>query len=85
MYQGPRSVQSTSSSFVGTISQIMVGVIDRCSIVVICASYRRENPHDAVVLHPSHAGKTLDTLPENRCSQRDLVDAFLYLLTLSHV
>ncbi|XP_070761848.1 porphobilinogen deaminase-like isoform X2 [Enoplosus armatus] len=25
---------------------------------------KRENPHDAVVLHPKHAGKTLDTLPE---------------------
>uniref|UniRef100_A0A3B5QRX7 Porphobilinogen deaminase n=1 Tax=Xiphophorus maculatus TaxID=8083 RepID=A0A3B5QRX7_XIPMA len=24
----------------------------------------RENPHDAVVLHPSNTGKTLDTLPE---------------------
>ncbi|XP_056296747.1 porphobilinogen deaminase-like [Pseudoliparis swirei] len=25
----------------------------------------RENPHDAVVLHPKHVGKTLETLPEN--------------------
>uniref|UniRef100_A0A3P8QCI0 Porphobilinogen deaminase n=1 Tax=Astatotilapia calliptera TaxID=8154 RepID=A0A3P8QCI0_ASTCA len=31
----------------------------------IGAVLKRENPHDAVVLHPSHAGKTLDTLPEN--------------------
>lgn len=27
---------------------------------------RRENPHDAVVLHPKNAGKSLDTLPANR-------------------
>lgn len=26
---------------------------------------KRENPHDAVVLHPKHKGKTLETLPEN--------------------
>ncbi|XP_038548716.1 porphobilinogen deaminase-like isoform X1 [Micropterus salmoides] len=26
---------------------------------------KRENPHDAVVLHPKNVGKTLDTLPEN--------------------
>ncbi|XP_029964819.1 porphobilinogen deaminase-like isoform X1 [Salarias fasciatus] len=31
----------------------------------IGAVLKRENPHDAVVLHPKHAGKTLDTLPEN--------------------
>ncbi|CAG6007605.1 unnamed protein product [Menidia menidia] len=31
----------------------------------IGAVLKRENPHDAVVLHPSHAGKTLDSLPEN--------------------
>ncbi|XP_063348475.1 porphobilinogen deaminase-like isoform X1 [Pelmatolapia mariae] len=31
----------------------------------IGAVLKRENPHDAVVLHPSNAGKTLDTLPEN--------------------
>uniref|UniRef100_A0A3Q3CXJ9 hydroxymethylbilane synthase n=1 Tax=Haplochromis burtoni TaxID=8153 RepID=A0A3Q3CXJ9_HAPBU len=31
----------------------------------IGAVLKRENPHDAVVLHPSHAGKTLDMLPEN--------------------
>ncbi len=31
--------------------------------------FRRENPHDAVVLHPKNMGKTLDTLPENRYSQ----------------
>ncbi|XP_061574721.1 porphobilinogen deaminase-like isoform X3 [Cololabis saira] len=30
----------------------------------IGAVLKRENPHDAVVLHPSHAGKTLDTLPD---------------------
>lgn len=30
--------------------------------------FRRESPHDAVVLHPKHVGKTLDTLPENRYS-----------------
>ncbi|MEQ2236232.1 hypothetical protein ILYODFUR_010452 [Ilyodon furcidens] len=30
----------------------------------IGAVLKRENPHDAVVLHPSNAGKTLDTLPE---------------------
>uniref|UniRef100_A0A671UIL7 hydroxymethylbilane synthase n=1 Tax=Sparus aurata TaxID=8175 RepID=A0A671UIL7_SPAAU len=29
------------------------------------AAFRRENPHDAVVLHPKHVGKTLETLPEN--------------------
>ncbi|KAJ8397182.1 hypothetical protein AAFF_G00440160 [Aldrovandia affinis] len=28
------------------------------------AVLKRENPHDAVVLHPKHAGKTLDTLPD---------------------
>lgn len=31
----------------------------------IGAVLKRENPHDAVVLHPKHTGKTLDTLPEN--------------------
>ncbi|XP_037630779.1 porphobilinogen deaminase-like isoform X1 [Sebastes umbrosus] len=31
----------------------------------IGAVLKRENPHDAVVLHPKHAGKALDTLPEN--------------------
>lgn len=31
----------------------------------IGAVLKRENPHDAVVLHPKHAGKTLDTLPDN--------------------
>ncbi|XP_012708239.2 porphobilinogen deaminase isoform X2 [Fundulus heteroclitus] len=30
----------------------------------IGAVLKRENPHDAVVLHPNNAGKTLDTLPE---------------------
>ncbi|XP_036392352.1 porphobilinogen deaminase-like [Megalops cyprinoides] len=30
----------------------------------IGAVLKRENPHDAVVLHPKHAGKTLDTLPD---------------------
>ncbi|XP_068173104.1 porphobilinogen deaminase-like isoform X2 [Antennarius striatus] len=29
------------------------------------AVLKRENPHDAVVLHPKHMGKTLKTLPEN--------------------
>ncbi|KAI1893473.1 hypothetical protein AGOR_G00124090 [Albula goreensis] len=28
------------------------------------AVLKRENPHDAVVLHPKHSGKTLDTLPD---------------------
>ncbi|KAG7222476.1 hypothetical protein INR49_016245 [Caranx melampygus] len=32
----------------------------------IGAVLKRESPYDAVVLHPKHAGKTLDTLPENR-------------------
>lgn len=37
--------------------------------------FRRENPHDAVVLHPKNVGKSLDTLPayryrQNRCSCR---------------
>ncbi|KAM9853789.1 porphobilinogen deaminase-like isoform 2-T2 [Aulostomus maculatus] len=31
----------------------------------IAAVLKRENPHDAVVLHPKHVGKSLDTLPEN--------------------
>ncbi|XP_063763546.1 porphobilinogen deaminase-like isoform X1 [Eleginops maclovinus] len=31
----------------------------------IGAVLKRENPHDAVVLHPKHVGKTLDTLPDN--------------------
>lgn len=31
----------------------------------IGAVLKRENPFDAVVLHPKHAGKNLDTLPEN--------------------
>ncbi|XP_062242781.1 porphobilinogen deaminase-like isoform X1 [Platichthys flesus] len=31
----------------------------------IGAVLKRENPHDAVVLHPKNAGKTLDSLPEN--------------------
>ncbi|XP_008306975.1 porphobilinogen deaminase isoform X2 [Cynoglossus semilaevis] len=31
----------------------------------IGAVLKRENPHDAVVLHPKNAGKSLDTLPEN--------------------
>uniref|UniRef100_A0A8C6LQH6 Porphobilinogen deaminase n=1 Tax=Nothobranchius furzeri TaxID=105023 RepID=A0A8C6LQH6_NOTFU len=30
----------------------------------IGAVLKRENPHDAVVLHPNNAGKTLETLPE---------------------
>ncbi|KAJ8347777.1 hypothetical protein SKAU_G00263660 [Synaphobranchus kaupii] len=30
----------------------------------IGAVLKRENPHDAVVLHPKNAGQTLDTLPE---------------------
>lgn len=30
---------------------------------VLC---RREDPHDAVVFHPKHAGKTLSSLPEKR-------------------
>ncbi|KAM6987730.1 porphobilinogen deaminase-like isoform 2-T2 [Tautogolabrus adspersus] len=30
----------------------------------IGAVLKRENPHDAVVLHPKHKGKTLETLPE---------------------
>ncbi|XP_063167186.1 porphobilinogen deaminase isoform X3 [Candoia aspera] len=32
------------------------------TIGAIC---KRENPHDAVVFHPKHAGKTLSSLPEN--------------------
>ncbi|XP_034557129.1 LOW QUALITY PROTEIN: porphobilinogen deaminase-like [Notolabrus celidotus] len=31
----------------------------------IGAVLKRENPHDAVVLHPKHKGKSLETLPEN--------------------
>ncbi|XP_041851621.1 porphobilinogen deaminase-like isoform X2 [Melanotaenia boesemani] len=31
----------------------------------IGAVLKRDSPYDAVVLHPSNAGKTLDTLPEN--------------------
>ncbi|XP_068561637.1 porphobilinogen deaminase-like isoform X2 [Cebidichthys violaceus] len=31
----------------------------------IGAVLKRENPHDAAVLHPKHVGKTLETLPEN--------------------
>ncbi|XP_047450288.1 hydroxymethylbilane synthase, b isoform X2 [Mugil cephalus] len=31
----------------------------------IGAVLKRENPHDAVVLHPKNVGKTLDTLPRN--------------------
>ncbi|CAL8350686.1 unnamed protein product [Lota lota] len=31
----------------------------------IGAILKRENPHDAVVLHPQNAGQTLDTLPKN--------------------
>uniref|UniRef100_A0A3P8RZ73 hydroxymethylbilane synthase n=1 Tax=Amphiprion percula TaxID=161767 RepID=A0A3P8RZ73_AMPPE len=31
----------------------------------IGAVLKRENPHDAVVLHPQNVGKTLDSLPEN--------------------
>ncbi|XP_068440458.1 porphobilinogen deaminase-like [Clinocottus analis] len=31
----------------------------------IGAVLKRENPHDAVVLHPKHVGKTLETLPGN--------------------
>nr|XP_057936789.1 porphobilinogen deaminase-like isoform X2 [Doryrhamphus excisus] len=31
----------------------------------IAAVLKRENPHDAVVLHPKHAGKTLESLPVN--------------------
>ncbi|XP_041651926.1 LOW QUALITY PROTEIN: porphobilinogen deaminase-like [Cheilinus undulatus] len=31
----------------------------------IGAVLKRENPHDAVVLHPKHKGKTLETLPDN--------------------
>ncbi|XP_077398086.1 porphobilinogen deaminase-like isoform X2 [Festucalex cinctus] len=30
----------------------------------IAAVLKRENPHDAVVLHPKHAGKTLESLPD---------------------
>ncbi|CAL8359989.1 unnamed protein product [Merluccius merluccius] len=31
----------------------------------IGAVLKRENPHDAVILHPQNAGQTLDTLPKN--------------------
>ncbi|XP_064840306.1 porphobilinogen deaminase-like isoform X1 [Oncorhynchus masou masou] len=31
----------------------------------IGAVLKRENPHDAVVLHPKNTGKSLDTLPDN--------------------
>uniref|UniRef100_A0AAQ4RR84 hydroxymethylbilane synthase n=1 Tax=Gasterosteus aculeatus aculeatus TaxID=481459 RepID=A0AAQ4RR84_GASAC len=31
----------------------------------IGAVLKRENPHDAVVLHPKHLGRTLETLPES--------------------
>ncbi|XP_037312032.2 porphobilinogen deaminase-like [Pungitius pungitius] len=31
----------------------------------IGAVLKRENPHDAVVLHPKHVGRTLETLPES--------------------
>uniref|UniRef100_A0A3B5A9N9 hydroxymethylbilane synthase n=1 Tax=Stegastes partitus TaxID=144197 RepID=A0A3B5A9N9_9TELE len=31
----------------------------------IGAVLKRENPHDAVVLHPQNVGKTLESLPEN--------------------
>ncbi|XP_010775709.1 porphobilinogen deaminase-like, partial [Notothenia coriiceps] len=31
----------------------------------IGAVLKRENPHDAVVLHPKHVGKTLGTLPDS--------------------
>ncbi|KAM6933234.1 porphobilinogen deaminase-like [Xenentodon cancila] len=31
----------------------------------IGAVLKRENPHDAVVLHPNNAGRTLDTLPDS--------------------
>lgn len=37
----------------------------------VSADFRRETPHDAVVLHPKNVGKTLDTLPEKRYSQTD--------------
>lgn len=36
------------------------------NILYIFLFFRRENPHDAVVLHPKNAGKSLDTLPANR-------------------
>ncbi|XP_077985063.1 porphobilinogen deaminase-like [Glandiceps talaboti] len=33
--------------------------------MVIAAICKRDDPHDAVVLHPKHAGKSLESLPEN--------------------
>uniref|UniRef100_A0A667YPP1 hydroxymethylbilane synthase n=1 Tax=Myripristis murdjan TaxID=586833 RepID=A0A667YPP1_9TELE len=46
----------------------------------IGAVLKRENPFDAVVLHPKNAGKTLDTLPENRYSKLDEKDDFAAII-----
>ena len=35
-------------------------------LISIPALLRREDPHDAVVLHPKNAGKSLDALPNKR-------------------
>uniref|UniRef100_A0A8C5B9I6 hydroxymethylbilane synthase n=1 Tax=Gadus morhua TaxID=8049 RepID=A0A8C5B9I6_GADMO len=40
----------------------------------IGAILKRENPHDAVVLHPQNAGQTLATLPQNRSKLDDKED-----------
>lgn len=79
----PHSVRSTSSSFVGTISQIMLGVIDRCSICDchLCVLQERKPPRCS--------GPTSEQCREDSRHaareqvQSDLIDAFLYLLTLS--
>lgn len=34
------------------------------SISIVSIDCRREDPQDALVLHPKHEGKTLKTLPE---------------------
>lgn len=34
------------------------------SACIVCVDFRREDPRDALVLHPKHEGKTLKTLPE---------------------
>lgn len=57
--------------FLQSQSVVNIGpaVLAHCPLPPV--AFRRESPHDAVVLHPKHRGQTLDTLPENRYGQID--------------
>lgn len=39
---------------------------EQVSISIFFSLFRRDSPYDAVVMHPSNAGKKLEDLPEGR-------------------